>query len=69
MRLARVELTPGTPTVRVSNLTIINYALYILGPIHEARLTSILLLFQASCNCCALLMRYFLAGVLYDVVG
>ena len=32
----------------MSNFTIINYALYVLGPMHEATLTSVLLLFQVA---------------------
>ena len=52
----------------MSNLTIINYALYALGPMHEASLTSVLLLVQLACNGLALLVRYQLAGLFYDVV-
>ena len=51
----------------ISNLTIINYALYKLGPMREDRLTAVLLAVQA-----ALRRRptrpYQLAGLLYDVV-
>ena len=54
--------------VRLSNLTIINYVLYVCGPMHEATLSATLLAIQAICNCAALLVRYKLAGLLYDVV-
>ena len=66
LRTAKVERS-GT-NVRVSNLTIINYALYVCGPMHEARLTSLLLIVQLVCNALALLVRYRLAGLFYDVV-
>ena len=66
LRLAHVEL-PGGRT-RISNLTIINYALYKLGPMREDRLTAVLLAVQAACSAAALLVRYQLAGLLYDVV-
>jgi len=66
--LAKVVHTPGSATVRMSNLTIINFALYVCGPMHEARLTTLLLIIQALCNGLALMVRYQLAGLLYDVV-
>ena len=65
--LAHVEELPGGRT-RISNLTIINYALYKLGPMREDRLTAVLLAVQAACSAAALLVRYQLAGLLYDVV-
>ena len=68
LRLAHVERTAGSAIVRVSNLTIINYALFVLGPMHEARLTSVLISFQVVCNIAALVVRYQLAGLFYDVV-
>ena len=68
LRLARVERTPGKSAVRMSNLTIINFALYVLGPMHEAKLTSVLLLVQIVSNALALFVRYHLAGYLYDIV-
>ena len=52
----------------MSNLTIINFALYVLGPMHEAKLTSVLLLVQIVSNALALFVRYHLAGYLYDIV-
>jgi len=67
-RLAKVERTPGTSTVRMSNLTIINYVLYVGGPMHEATLTTVLLLLQVVSNGLGLLVRYQLAGLFYDIV-
>jgi len=52
----------------MSNMTIICYVLHLFGPMHESRLTTVLLLFQVLCNTAALLVRYQLAGLLYDVV-
>lgn len=68
LKLAKVESIPGSTSVRMSNLTIINFVLYVCGPMHEARLATTLLVFQAACNALALLVRYQLAGVFYDVV-
>ena len=67
-RLAKVVRTPGVTMVKVSNFTIINYALYVCGPMHEASLTALLLGVQVVCNVLALLVRYQLAGLFYDVV-
>ena len=67
LRLAHVELrTDGH--VRMSNLTIINYVLWARGPMHEASLTMTLLLIQAACSALALLVRYRVASLFYDVV-
>ena len=66
LRLAHVVRTPGERVVKLSNLTIINYALYVLGPMHEARLTTVLLLFQVVQRT-RTVVRYQLAG-LYEVV-
>jgi len=35
---------------------------------HEAKLTTVLLIVQVVCNGVALLVRYQLAGLFYDVV-
>jgi UDP-N-acetylglucosamine--dolichyl-phosphate N-acetylglucosaminephosphotransferase len=52
----------------MSNMTIINYALYVCGPMREDRLTLALLGVQAACSALALLVRYQLAYVFYDIV-
>ena len=54
--------------VRMSNLTLINYALMVLGPMHEARLTGALLILQGASSVLALLVRYQLAGYFYEVL-
>jgi UDP-N-acetylglucosamine--dolichyl-phosphate N-acetylglucosaminephosphotransferase len=66
-RLAKVEAVgaPAAGRVRMSNLTIINFTLWALGPMHEAALTTTLLLVQAACSGAALLVRYRLADLLY----
>ena len=65
---ARHELRRHAPQVRMSNMTIINYALYVCGPMREDRLTLALLGVQAACSALALLVRYQLAYVFYDIV-
>jgi hypothetical protein len=49
-------------------MTIICFTLYILGPMHESKLTTVLLAVQMICNAMALVIRYQLAGLLYDIV-
>jgi len=66
-RLAKVE-AGADGQVRLSNLTLINFALYIFGSMHEATLTLVLLSFQVVCSLGALFVRYQLAYLLYDVV-
>ena len=66
-KLAKVE-RPTMNQVRLSNLTIINYVLYVCGPMHEASLTMVLLCVQTACNVLALIVRYQLAGLFYDIV-
>ena len=66
--LAKVERQAGTSTVKLSNFTIINFVLFVAGPMHEKRLTVVLLLIQVFCNAFALFVRYQLAGLFYDVV-
>ena len=65
---SRIAPASGPRVVRLSNLTIINFVLYVHGPMHEANLTSVLLLLQLACNVLALLVRYQLAGLFYEVV-
>lgn len=67
LRLARFEAAPGGVT-RMSNMTIINLALHWCGDMREDRLTSLLLACQLLSNGAALLIRYKLAGLFYDVV-
>ena len=49
-----------------SNLTIINLAIKILGPINEGTLTKFLLVVQVLCSIIALVIRYPLAKLFYD---
>jgi UDP-N-acetylglucosamine--dolichyl-phosphate N-acetylglucosaminephosphotransferase len=67
-RLAKVERPAGGTVVKLSNLTIINYVLYVCGPMHEATLTAVLLGVQLVCSALALVVRYQLSGLFYDVV-
>ncbi|KAI0230084.1 UDP-N-acetylglucosamine--dolichyl-phosphate N-acetylglucosaminephosphotransferase [Lamellibrachia satsuma] len=49
-----------------SNMTIINLALNILGPTHEASLTIYLLIVQVCCSLLAFFIRYPLARMVYE---
>lgn len=48
LRLAHVEEFDDGKMMRMNNLTIINFALKVLGPTHEERLTRIMLVVQVS---------------------
>ena len=49
-----------------TNLTIINLAIKVLGPINEGTLTKVLLGLQVSCSIVALVIRYPLAKMFYE---
>lgn len=68
LRLGDCQIDAATQQVRMSNMTIINYALYVCGPMREDRLTLTLLAVQVCCSLLALVVRYQLAGVFYDIV-
>lgn len=53
--------------VITNNLTLINLVLLYLGPLHEAKLTIILLFIQVLCTLLAFVIRYPLAWIFYDV--
>jgi hypothetical protein len=53
-------------TVEMSNLTILNYTLKLIGSTHERRLTIIMLAVQAACSVFAFSIRYGIAFLLYD---
>ena len=63
-----MSIEPATQQVTMSNMTIINLALHLCGPMREERLTLVLLSLQAACSALALLVRYQLAGLFYDIV-
>lgn len=52
-------------SVEMNNLTIINVALRLLGPINEGALTTRILLFQIGCSVFALFCRYVLVQFLF----
>lgn len=52
--------------VVTNNLTLINYVLLILGPMHENKLTMILLCFQIVASLIAFTIRYPLATLFYE---
>ncbi|XP_071806356.1 UDP-N-acetylglucosamine--dolichyl-phosphate N-acetylglucosaminephosphotransferase-like [Asterias amurensis] len=51
-----------------NNFTIINFVLKLVGPTHEARLTTYMLIIQVFGSIVAFTIRYQLARVFYDVV-
>lgn len=53
--------------VVTNNFTLINLVLLYLGPLHEAKLTTILVCLQLFCTLIAFMIRYPLASVFYDV--
>ena len=68
LRIGYCTIDPETQQVKMSNMTIINYALFALGPMREDRLTLTLLAVQGACSLLALLARYQLPGLFYDIV-
>ncbi|XP_044748797.1 UDP-N-acetylglucosamine--dolichyl-phosphate N-acetylglucosaminephosphotransferase [Coccinella septempunctata] len=53
--------------ITTNNFTIINLVLLYLGPMHEAKLTTILIVIQIFCTCIAFTIRYPLASIFYDL--
>lgn len=53
--------------VMTNNFTLINLVLLYLGPLHEAKLTSILVALQVFCTMIAFVIRYPLASFFYDI--
>lgn len=51
-----------------SNLTLLNLFLKWFGPMHERKLTSLILIFQILCSVAALFIRFVIAGLFYDQV-
>ncbi|XP_050304100.1 UDP-N-acetylglucosamine--dolichyl-phosphate N-acetylglucosaminephosphotransferase [Anthonomus grandis grandis] len=64
-KLIRWEEKGGV--VVTNNFTLINLVLLYCGPMHEARLTTVLLVIQMLCTGLAFLIRYPFASVFYDV--
>ena len=64
LRIVKTEEKDGVITC--NNLTIINFAINILGPIHEQKLTYILIGFQIFCSLVAFAIRYPLAKYFYE---
>lgn len=53
--------------VTTNNFTLINLTLVVLGPLHEEKLTTILIAIQCICTAVAFVIRYPLASLFYDV--
>jgi len=67
-RLAHVKPPREDGTVLVSNLTLINFVLYVFGPCREDVLCIRLLLLQLLCTIGCFAVRFGLAGYVFDVV-
>ncbi|XP_039273744.2 UDP-N-acetylglucosamine--dolichyl-phosphate N-acetylglucosaminephosphotransferase-like [Styela clava] len=52
--------------IECNNLTLVNFFLKFLGPMHERTLTVLLLLFQIFCTCIAFFIRYHISTFFYD---
>lgn len=61
-----VDVVEDKESITLNNLTLINLFLIKLGPMSEAKLTTMLLLFQVLCTCIAFLIRYPMASFFYD---
>lgn len=68
-RLAHVKASEaGDGTVQMSNLTLINFVLYVMGPCREDVLCMRLLSIQVLCSGITFAARFGLASYLFDVV-
>lgn len=68
-RLAHVRAPREDGTVQVSNLTLINFVLYVFGPCREDTLCLRLLALQAFCSVGCFAIRFGLAGYFFDTIG
>lgn len=64
-RLIRWNIRDGI--VVTNNFTLINLVLFYLGPMHEGKLTSVLIGIQIFCTFLAFIVRYPLASIFYDI--
>eukprot|EP00392_Amoebophrya_sp_AT5.2_P012727 g12834.t1 len=62
------KIKAKTKTYRVSNLTLINFVLYVFGPMHEETLVVVLLALQVLFSALAFWLRYFVSASLYTKV-
>jgi len=60
------SITEGEPCLEITNLTMINFALRIFGPKHEAQLTTMLIVIQILSSLVGFLIRYQLSRLFYD---
>jgi len=69
LKLVHVEMGVGEDkeSTRVNNLTLLNFVLKILGPLHERTLTLIILGIQVCGSMVAFIIRYHLVRFFYDV--
>lgn len=65
-RLKLIQWYEKDGCVVTNNFTLINLVLLRFGPLHEATLTTILIVIQILCTCLAFVIRYPLAHLFYD---
>ena len=70
LKIVKYEIVTkdGQEYIEINNLTLINFILYICGPLHEQTLTVVLLLFQIVCSGIAFGIRYPLALKFYGEI-
>jgi UDP-N-acetylglucosamine--dolichyl-phosphate N-acetylglucosaminephosphotransferase len=64
--LAKVTFGHKNRTAQTTNLTLINFILTKTGPIKEYTLTRWVIFIQIFCSILAFIVRYGLAGLIYD---
>eukprot|EP00927_Polykrikos_kofoidii_P076519 TRINITY_DN73594_c0_g1_i1.p1 TRINITY_DN73594_c0_g1~~TRINITY_DN73594_c0_g1_i1.p1 ORF type:complete len:472 (-),score=54.25 TRINITY_DN73594_c0_g1_i1:148-1563(-) len=69
LRLANIQPPDSTGTVRMSNLTLINFVLFVGGPCREDVLCLRLLVLQIACSLLCFSIRFGLASYMFEVVG
>lgn len=61
-----IQWSEKDDVIITNNLTLINLVLLYLGPLHEAKLTMILIFIQIICTIIAFIIRYPMAHLFYD---
>lgn len=61
-----IDKIEDNESIKINNMTLINFFLIHLGPMSELMLTKRLLIFQIFCSCIAFIVRYPLASYIYD---
>lgn len=65
LRLIELREPPKSTNQQCSNLTLINLMLVLFGPMHESKLTRLLLIVQFCATLIAFFIRYGLSEIFY----